>query len=147
MAPALDAMTRVMGATEENWMKATALGTGIAVVAIALRRLVETDHVEQAVRKVLDQHAVLRSQAVENSKGKLALLVTNVTPRVKTCSWPAGAAGIGDVGLAAAVDEVIRDEINTPFVNSENKTSPPLDLFQVHRALDRNAHFDVGMWY
>ena len=141
MAPALDAVTRVMGASEDNWTKATALGTGTAVVAIALRRVVESHHVAQACREVMDQHALLRAQAVENAKGKLAFLVAQGDePRVQACPWPSPtssclAAGdiavADDVGLAAAVNEVVRHEINAPFVNSENHRSPPLDLFQV----------------
>ncbi|KAG0556437.1 hypothetical protein KC19_11G053900 [Ceratodon purpureus] len=146
MAPAHgtgDAMTRVMGSSEENWTKATALGTGTAVVAISLRRLVESHQVVQACREVMDQHALLRAQAVENAKGKLAFLVKSdsVAPNVEICPWPQTSAscGVGDIaiagaddGLAAAVNKVIRDEINTPFVNAEKNTSPPLDLFQVH---------------
>jgi hypothetical protein len=145
MAPAHadgDAMTRVMGASEENWTKATALGTGTAVVAITLRRLVESHHVAQACREVMDQHALLRAQAVESAKGKLAFLVKSdsVAANVEICPWPqtSGRCGAGDIaiagaddGLADAVNKVIRDEINTPFVNAEKSTSPPLDLFQV----------------
>lgn len=152
MAPAHgtgDAMTRVMGSSEENWTKATALGTGTAVVAISLRRLVESHQVVQACREVMDQHALLRAQAVENAKGKLAFLVKSdsVAPNVEICPWPQTSAscGVGDIaiagaddGLAAAVNKVIRDEINTPFVNAEKNTSPPLDLFQVCHHLIRH---------
>ena len=157
MAPAHtngDAMTRVMGPSEDNWTKATALGTGTAVAAIALRRLVEAHQVEQACREVMDQHALLRAQAVENAKGKLAFLVKSdfVAPNVEVCPWPqtnassqAGDVAIAgaDDGLGAVLNKVIRDEINTPFVNAEKNTSPPLDLFQVLYPLRHNL-FDYG---
>lgn len=147
MAPAHasgNAMSRAMGASEENWTKSTALGTGTAVVTISLRRVVESHHVAQACREVMDQHALLRAQAVENAKGKLAFLVKSdcTAPKVEICPWPQTSASwqAGDIaiagaddGLAIAVNQVIRDEINTPFVNSEKNPSPPLDLFQVLR--------------
>jgi len=145
MAPAQatgDAMTRAMGPSEDNWMKATSQGTGTAVVAVSLRRVVESHHVAQALREVMDGHAMLRAQAVENAKGKLAFRVMgdSVEPKVEICPWPqtvaseeAGLITIegADDGLAAAVNKVVLEEINTPFLNSENHPSPPLDLFQV----------------
>lgn len=153
MAPAHvdgDAMTRAMGLSEENWTRATALGTGTAVVAISLRRLVESHHVAQACHEVMDQHALLRAQAIETAKGKMAFLVTShsVSPNVEICPWPqiSATSRAGDIaiagaddGLAAAVNKVIRDEINTPFVNGEKTTSLPLKLFQVPHHLSRHG--------
>ena len=137
-----DAITRVMGSSEDNWTKSTALGTGIAVVGVAMRRLVETRQVSEACREVMDQHALLRAQVVENAKGKLSFLVpaSSVTPVVEVLLWPETESGHvsgnfvipDDEGsLGAALNKVIRDEMNSPFLNSEKKASLPLNLFEV----------------
>lgn len=138
-----DVTTRSMGTSEDNWMKATALGTGVAVHVAALRRILEPGQVAQACGEVMEQHSLLRSQAVHNAKGKFAFAVKSgpVAPEVMELPWP-NTDGItpasgnivvpGDEdGLGAALNKVIVDEMNMPFVNSDMKTSPPLDLFQV----------------
>ncbi|XP_024360470.1 uncharacterized protein [Physcomitrium patens] len=146
MAPVVvsgDDNTRVLGPSEYNWTKATALGTGIAVVAVALRRLVKSHQVALACQEVMDQHATLRAQVVETPKGKLAFHIkgNSIAPNVEIYPWPqtSESYSVGDItvdgdddGLAAAVNKVVRDELNTPFVIPEDSPSPPLNLFQVH---------------
>lgn len=145
MAPVVvsgDDNTRVLGPSEYNWTKATALGTGIAVVAVALRRLVKSHQVALACQEVMDQHATLRAQVVETPKGKLAFHIkgNSIAPNVEIYPWPqtSESYSVGDItvdgdddGLAAAVNKVVRDELNTPFVIPEDSPSPPLNLFQV----------------
>lgn len=139
--------SRLMGTSEENWIKSTALGTGLAVFAIALRRSLEVRWVTEAAREVIEQHSLLRAQAVQNAKGKLAFQVSSepASPSVEVLPWPSRdlassscLSGVlvlpddeGDNAFSLALDQVIRQEMNAPFLNSEGKPSLPLDLFQV----------------
>ncbi|KAH8967046.1 hypothetical protein BDL97_03G057500 [Sphagnum fallax] len=140
--------SRLMGTSEENWTKSTALGTGLAVFAIALRRSLEVRWVTEAAREVMEQHSLLRAQAVQNAKGKLAFQVSSeaASPLVEVLPWPSRElasssclSGVlvlpddeGDNAFSLALDQVIRQEMNAPFLNSEGKPSLPLDLFQIH---------------
>uniref|UniRef100_A0A7I4BJQ9 Condensation domain-containing protein n=1 Tax=Physcomitrium patens TaxID=3218 RepID=A0A7I4BJQ9_PHYPA len=111
MAPAQavenGALARAMGSSEENWSKAMALGTGLSVFSITLRRQVESTQVAQACREVMNQHAILRSQIVENSKGRYAFVVKSdsVVPTVVSCPWPkddnTSRCSVGDIAAAA----------------------------------------------
>ncbi|KAG6547530.1 hypothetical protein Mapa_010978 [Marchantia paleacea] len=135
-------MGRALGATEENWTKATAMGTGIQVLGIALKRNVETKHITQAAREVMERHAILRSKIVENSKGKLVYeLPTSLpTPSLEVFPWPSSVSKCsavltlpGDSGdLSLALNHIVKQELNTYFPNASSKFTGPTVVFQVH---------------
>jgi hypothetical protein len=81
---------RVLGTTEENWTRAAAAGTGMQVVGIALKRNVDAKLVAQAAQEVQGQYAVLRTQIVETSKGKLAYTGPEnpSAPAMEEFPWP-----------------------------------------------------------
>eukprot|EP00249_Psilotum_nudum_P014953 c25088_g2_i1 orf=208-1653(-) len=138
-------LCRALGSSEDNWFKNTARGTGIVALGIALRRSVGIQHVSEAAREVLDHHALLRAQVVENAKGKLCFQLADrsVPPVVEEKSWPAlldepNLSGIihfplddEDRSLSIALNEIVRGEINLPFLNAEGKSCPVV-LFEVH---------------
>ncbi|KAL3682332.1 hypothetical protein R1sor_000354 [Riccia sorocarpa] len=133
-------MARPLGATEENWTKATAMGTGIQVVGLAMKRKIETNQVTEAAKAVMQQNAALRSKIV-SSKGRL-VYETAETPaaEVEVFSWPgsivkrtATLIHPGDSGeLSSALHHVVTEELNTPFPNAAQKFNGPTDVFQIH---------------
>ncbi|KAL2652586.1 hypothetical protein R1flu_020714 [Riccia fluitans] len=131
---------RALGATEENWTKATAMGTGIQVVGMAMKRSIETSKITQAAKAVMEQNALLRSKIV-SSKSKLVYETAAApAPVVEVFSWPASIGKStstltlpGDSGeISAALHHVVTEELNTPFPNAAQKFTGPTDVFQIH---------------
>jgi hypothetical protein len=89
MAPSVDTgmesknLGRPLGYLETNWMRATATGTGVQVIGIALKTIVELKLISQAAREVQSLSAILRFQIMENHKGKLAYTLSERTPSVE----------------------------------------------------------------
>ncbi|CAM6128303.1 unnamed protein product [Calypogeia fissa] len=152
MAPSVDTgkeskkTGRALAATEANWVRATATGTGVQVIGIALKRHVELKLISQAAREVEGNYAILRSQIVETSKGKLALSAPQRpgVPPVEEFPWPplgkkrmTGGMLVlpgddtEDHRLSLALDSVVKQELNTPFRNASHKISGPVDVFRI----------------
>lgn len=152
MAPSVDtgaefkSVGRQLGPTEANWARATATGTGVQVIGIALKRDVEVKLISQAAREVQNNYAILRSQIVEASKGRLAYSPpAPSSPSVEEFPWPAlekksVTSGMlvlpGDDGqdhkLSLALDAVVKQELNTPFRAVSQKVSGPGEVFRIH---------------
>lgn len=152
MAPTVDSGVdcksgRVLGTTEENWTRATAAGTGMQVVGIALKKNVEMKLISQAAREVQGQYAVLGTQIVETSKGKLAYTRPEkpCAPSIEEFPWPSvGDARITEGMLVLPGDDsdghklslvlgiLVRQELNAPFRNASGKITGPVDLFRIH---------------
>eukprot|EP01018_Ginkgo_biloba_P009226 Gb_29731 [translate_table: standard] len=139
-------ISRPMGQSEENWARITDQGTGITASGIALRRYVEEQHITMAVHDLMERYAIARSRIVENSKGKLYLQVNNgpVKPIVKEKTWPntdlsLSLPGVLEIphddenhSLSLALHQIVRGELNIPFLNDEKMAAPPLDILEIH---------------
>lgn len=146
-------MSRPMGPSEENCAKLTDQGTGIAATGIAMRRDVEEQHITMAVRELMEHYPLTRAQIVENNKGKLCLQVNNgpMKPIVREKSWPNIESSVDLSGvlllpyddekhsLSLALDQIIRSELNIPFLNEEKIASPPLVVLEVHFYKDSSS--------
>lgn len=146
-------MSRPMSQSEENWARITDLGTGISPSVIAMRRDVEEQHITMAVRELMEHYPLTRAQIVENNKGKLYLQVNNgpVKPIVREKSWPkinssADLAGVLKLphddenhSLSLALHQVIRNELNAPFLNEDKMAAHPLAVLEVHFYKDSSS--------
>ncbi|MCO5567292.1 hypothetical protein L7F22_020982 [Adiantum nelumboides] len=145
MASDLPMLTRVVGGTEDNWVKSTAGGTGIVVLGALFNRAINTQQVSAVVQELLDCHTVLRLQIAENAKGKTCFQASESCPAseyVHERSWPS-VDGLEHTGViifpkdhhdkhgSLAVHKLVTEELNVPFVNADGKPSPPLRVFQV----------------
>jgi len=135
-------MGRTLGATEDNWTRATAMGTGIQVLGIALKKSVDTKLITEAAREVMGGHSILRSRIVE-SKSKLVYEVPTgpITPDLAVLPWPASLNNLpsailslpaDDGNLGQVLNHVVRQELNTSFPNAAEKFTGPTAVFQVH---------------
>eukprot|EP00249_Psilotum_nudum_P014955 c25088_g3_i2 orf=208-1653(-) len=145
MASDSPSLSRVLGSSENNWFKSTAGGTGIVPVGIALKRSVEIQLISDAAQEVLAHHALLRACVTEDAKGKLCFLVdgTSASPVVEERTWPtlsecSNLSGVilypldyEDKSLSMALSKIVREEINIPFLNVEEKSSS-VNLFEIH---------------
>jgi hypothetical protein len=137
-----------------NWMRATAIGTGVQVIGIALKTIVELKLISQAAREVQGQYAVLRTQIVEASKGKLAYTSPeNPSPIVvDEFPWPSlenksitnGVLVLPgddseDHKLSLALGFVVKQELNAPFSNASGKITGPVDIFRIHVYTEQEA--------
>ncbi|KAH9289060.1 hypothetical protein KI387_033177, partial [Taxus chinensis] len=137
---------RALGQSEENWARITDQGTGITASGIALRRSIEEEQITMAVQGLMDHFAIARSQIIENNKGKLYLQVHNNPAKsmVEEKSWPyidssKSLPGVLELPhddenhtLSLALQEIVRKEINIPFLNTHNMAAPPLDVLEIH---------------
>ncbi|KAJ7514043.1 hypothetical protein O6H91_23G024200 [Diphasiastrum complanatum] len=146
-------LSRSLGASEENWTRSTAGGTGIAVFGIALKRHVDINSIELAAKKVAENHALLRVQIAETSKGKLSfeLKPEPWTPAIEELPWPTVVEGENNSGvlvlpdahkhpgLSSALHEIVTNELNISFLDSD-KAGYPLDIFQIHVYFQKHHH-------
>lgn len=144
MASDLPTSTRVLGGTEENWFKSSSGGTGILAFGSVFRRSIDLRHIHAATQVLLERHALLRGQIVENAKGKLCIQIGSSSGHeVQEKPWPSleGMENDGvmifpgdDSGKAGslALHKIITEELNASYLNAEGKASPPLDVFQTH---------------
>lgn len=141
----MPSLTRVVGGTEDNWVKSTAGGTGIVVFGALLNRAINTHHASEVVQQLLDCHPILRVQIVENAKGKTCFQASEscaATDYVLEKPWPS-VEGADQTGViifpkdhhgkhgSLALHKLVTEELNVAFVNAEGKPLPPLQVFQV----------------
>lgn len=146
MASDLPSNIRFLGAAEDNWTKSTAGGTGIVAFGALFNQVIDSLHVTAAAQELLDCHALLRAQIVENAKGKLCLQTSDSSSaahHVQEKSWPSveeeNYAGViifpgdnHDKRGSLALHKLINEELNVNFLNSDGKPSPPLHIFHVN---------------
>ncbi|KAI5059218.1 hypothetical protein GOP47_0026043 [Adiantum capillus-veneris] len=145
MASDLPMLTRVVGGAEENWVKSTAGGTGIAVFGALFNRAIDTQHLSSVVQELLDCYSILRVQIVENAKGKTCFQASESCTAfeyVHERPWPS-VEGFDHTGVimfpkdhhdkhgSLALHKLVTEELNVAFVNAEGKPSPPVRVFQV----------------
>jgi hypothetical protein len=146
-------MSRPMSQSEENWARITDMGSGISASVIAMKRNVEEQHITMAVRNLMENYPLTRAHIVENNKGKLYLQVNNgpVNPIVREKSWPNIDSSVDLPGvlqlpdddenhsLSLALHQVIRSELNFPFLNEDRMAAPPLAVLEVHFYKDSSS--------
>eukprot|EP00250_Pteridium_aquilinum_P020666 c24904_g1_i1 orf=679-2262(-) len=145
MASDLPSLGRVLGGTEDNWLKSTAGGTGIVAFGALFNRAIDIQHVSTVVQELLEFHPILRAQIAENAKSKICIQASELCSAaqyVEEKPWPS-VEEVDHTGViifpgdhhdkhgSLALHKLVNEELNATFVNSEGNPLPPLCVFHV----------------